>query len=572
MQRNPLGYFALTLHAHLPLVLGHGRWPHGSDWLSEVAINCYLPLLAFLSNEAASHRSPHLTIDFSPVLSEQLASPAFRTEIEEFLRMRIRAAREDRTEFSRNGHDQLVALTHFWEDYYGDRLDQFERINGDLLGAFRRLHDEGHIELITCAATHGYLPLLSWDESIDLQLRVAVDTHARHFGRPPAGIWLPECAYRPRYEWTPPVGPNKGKRRTRRRGIEEFLAERALQFFFTDVHLIRGGRPLAIYRDVFPPLKSFAETEGPSYQREYPPYQPYVVASRGGHGSAIAFVREPETTLQVWSREGGYPGDEWYLEFHKKHFPGGHRYWRVTHPKSDLGDKEVYDPTQAGARAQAHGSHFVDLLTRVLKTPPDHADLPRIACSPYDAELFGHWWFEGPQWIGAVYQRLATSAIQPLDCRSYLERAHPEQIVSLLEGSWGEGGDHRVWLNRETEWTWEMIYAAEDQFWPLARRCRGHGSAVVRRVLAQLVREFLLLQASDWQFLITTWSARDYAEQRFAEHYGHFTRLARVLHGLLDGASLESSEQEFLAAREVQNFVFPDVLAHVDAACELAAL
>ncbi len=571
MTRKPLGYFALTLHAHLPFVLGHGRWPHGSDWLSEVTADCYLPLLQWLAAESAAHRSPHFTIDLSPILTEQLAAPAFKTEVEGFLRTRIQSAQENRNEFTRDGREPLVALTEFWEQYYRDRLDQFERLNGDLLSAFRQFQTDGHIEIITCAATHGYLPLLSHDASIDLQLRVAVSTHTRHFGAPPAGIWLPECAYRPRYEWTPPAGPYKGKRRLRRRGTEEFLADRGLRFFFTDIHLVRGGRPLAIYRGVFPALRALAETESPSYHRERTPYLPYVVASRGGHGSAIAFVRDPETTLQVWSRDGGYPGDQWYLEFHKKHFPGGHRYWRVTHPKSDLADKQVYEPAQAAARAQEHGEHFVSLLTQGLTTYRDQTTHLGLACSPYDAELFGHWWFEGPRWIEAVYQHLAHSEIEPVDCRRYLERAAPTEVVSLLEGSWGEGGDHRVWLNRETEWTWEMVYAAEDQFWTLARRCRGRGPEVLQRVLAQLAREFLLLQASDWQFLITTWSARDYAERRFAEHYGHFTHLAQLLRGIVEGTPLTTPEEEFLTAREVQNFVFPDVLTHVEAACELAA-
>ncbi len=571
MKRSPQGYFALTLHAHLPFVLGHGRWPHGSDWLSEVTVDCYLPLLDWLTGEAAAHRSPHFTIDLSPVLAAQLAAPAFKAEVEGFMRARIQSARENRAEFSRDGRDHLVSLTQFWEQFYRDRLEQFERLNGDLLTAFRHFQSEGHIEVITCAATHGYLPLLSRDESIDLQFRVAVAAHTRHFGAPPAGIWLPECGYRPRYDWTPPVGPHKGKRRVRRRGIEEFLADHGLRFFFTDAHLVRGGGPLAVYRGVFPALRAFAETEGPSYQRDRSPYVPYAVASRGGHGSAIAFVRDPETTLQVWSRDGGYPGDGWYLEFHKMHFPGGHRYWRVTHPKSDLAAKEIYEPAQAAARTQAHGEHFVALLTRVLAAHQDHAGHPGLACSPYDAELFGHWWFEGPRWIRAVYEHLADSPIEPVDCRTYLEHAAPAEVLSLLEGSWGEGGDHRVWLNRETEWTWEMVYTAEDEFWTLARRVRGRSSGVVGRVLAQLAREFLLLQASDWQFLITTWSARDYAERRFAEHYGHFTRLAQLLRGLIDGASLAAPEEEFLTAREEQNFVFPDVLTHVETACELSA-
>lgn len=571
MHKDPIGYFALVLHSHLPFVLGHGRWPHGSDWLSEATVSCYLPLLETVATLVAGGRSPHLTINISPVLAEQLAAPAYRAEIEEFLRSRIQIARDNRAEFAGGDRQHLAHLAESWEQYYRNRLEQFERINGDVIGALRRLWDHGDVELITCAATHGYLPLLSRDESIDLQLRLAVATHTKHFGRRPAGAWLPECAYRPRYEWTPPVGPMKGRVRRYRRGIEEFLADIGLTFFISDIHLVRGGSPLSAYRDYYPALRTVAEPEGPTYQRDRAPYLPYIVTSRGGRGTAVAFVRDPETTLQVWSREAGYPGDGWYLEFHKKHFPGGLRYWRVTNPRSDLGEKESYDPARADERASAHADHFVRLLAGVLTTFREQAGFPGIACSPYDTELFGHWWFEGPRWMQEVYQRLPESGIEPTDCRSYLNMAPPTQTVSLLEGSWGEGGDHRVWLNRDTTWIWERVYTAEEEFWGLARDLSDRGEASVRRVLAQLARELLLLQASDWQFLITTWAARDYAETRFTEHYATFTKLAALLRRVAAGAMLEASDQEFLASREGQNFLFPDVAAHIAAASRAPA-
>src|SRR2546422_743228 len=250
MAADGVGSFALVLHTHLPFVLGHGRWPHGSDWLMEAAAGCYR--------------------------------------------------------------------------------------------ALRALADQGHVTLITCAATHGYLPLLSREESIDLQLRVAVAAHRQHFGRAPDGIWLPECAYRPRYEWTPPVGPHKGGGRVRRRGIEEFMADAGLKFFITDVHLMRGGSPLSAYRDYYPALQQLSGPQPPSYPPDRTPYRPYLVASRRGHGTATAFVRDPDSTLQVWSRDRGYPGDGSDLEFHKKHFPGGLRYWRVNEAEVGLGGEQVF--------------------------------------------------------------------------------------------------------------------------------------------------------------------------------------------------------------------------------------
>ena len=569
MAADGVGSFALVLHTHLPFVLGHGRWPHGSDWLMEVAAGCYLPLLDTIGEAAASGVSPRITIDVSPVLAGQLAAPAFRSEFEEYLRARISSARENRQGFAAANQPELAHLAEGWEGFYRDRLQQFERLNGDLVGALRALADQGHVTLITCAATHGYLPLLSREESIALQLRVAVAAHRQHFGRAPDGIWLPECAYRPRYEWTPPVGPHKGGGRVRRRGIEEFMADAGLKFFITDVHLMRGGSPLSAYRDYYPALQQLSGPQPPSYRPDRTPYRPYLVASRGGHGTATAFVRDPDSTLQVWSRDRGYPGDGSYLEFHKKHFPGGLRYWRVTDAKVDLGGKQLYEPARAQERVQAHAGHFVDLLRGVLTANPEgpHA----VVCSPYDTELFGHWWFEGPRWLAEVFARLPQARIAPVDCVTYLETYPPDTTITLLEGSWGEGGDHRVWLNPHTEWTWERIYAAEDEFWTLARQAGTYATEPARRVASQLARELLLMQASDWQFLISTWAARDYAEARIAEHHATFTRLAQALRRLLAGGAMPPAEEEFLAACEAQDFLFPDILSHVAEACRVPA-
>jgi 1,4-alpha-glucan branching enzyme len=270
--------------------------------------------------------------------------------------------------------------------------------------------------------------------------------------------------------------------------------------------------------------------------------------------------------MQVWSRDAGYPGDQWYMEFHKKHFPGGLRYWRVTSARTDLGAKLLYDPERAAERTRSHADHFVGLLRDVLASAADRMKAPGIACSPYDTELFGHWWFEGPRWLEEVFTRLSQSGIEAVDCAEYLQQRPPADAISLQEGSWGEGGDHRVWLNRDTEWTWERLYGVEEEFWAAAREANQDTRPAVRRVLAQSARELLLLQSSDWQFLITTWAARDYAEARFTEHYTNVTRLLQMLRRALGGSPPAGAEEEFLQARESQNFVFPDVAAHVQAA------
>lgn len=567
------GHFLLVLNSHLPLVLGHGRWPHGSDWLCEVTTGCYLPLLERLQRLTGQGRRALATISISPVLAEQLAHPALRPEIEAFLRQRLEAAAENRSHFERTGEAALADLTGFWERVYRETLQQFDGMDGDVLGAFRRLADAGAVELITSAATHGYLALLAREESVDLHLRVGSAAHTRHFGAASRGVWLPECGYRPRYEWTPPAGPLKGKVRRRRRGIEEHLSALGLEYFVTDAHLLRGGEPLSVYRDYYPALRAVGGgADLPSYQRDRTPYRPYLVASRGGTGQAVAFTRDPRTTLQVWSREVGYPGDGRYLEFHKKHFPGGIRFWRVTDPRSDLGEKQVYSPGAAYEVAQAHANHFTHLIGEVVDAEASRSNRPVVTCNPYDTELFGHWWFEGPEFLEDVLRRLPEAGVDLQTLGGYAALHPPAEAVTLLEGSWGEGGDHRVWLNRETEWTWEMAYAAEEEFWMLASGLPWEGSPLLERILAQLARELLLLQASDWQFLITTWAARNYAETRFAEHYSHFTRLAQFLRAAAEGQPVQERDVEFLAAREAQDFPFPDVLQHVRASREVRSL
>jgi 1,4-alpha-glucan branching enzyme len=556
--------FALVLHTHLPFVLNHGRWPHGSDWLNEAAVECYLPLLEASRRLVADGISPRWTINISPVLAEQLASAAFHKEIEFFLTTRLRYVEDNRGYFRRTGQDALVALTHYWEEYFQRMWGLLRGMGGDLLGAFAELGAAGHLEIITCAATHGYLPLLSRDESVHLQLRAAIESHTRHFGRRPRGIWLPECAYRPRYEWAPPVGAIRGKRGARP-GIEELLAQYGIEFFIVDTHLVRGGDPLAAYRDFFPALAALPR-ERPAMRTVQParattPYRAYRVASRGGTGSAVAFVRDPRTTLQVWSRDHGYPGEPQYLEFHKKHFPGGVRYWRVTGAGVDLGDKQLYQPAVAAERVESHADHFVHLVRATLADAAQQAGgTPAVVVSPYDAELFGHWWFEGPAWLEAVARRLAANGMRAATLAEVLDRGAPAEATTLQEGSWGEGGDHRVWLNRETEWTWDRVYDAEQALAGRLRRARAaDASPLLQRIVKQACREALLLQASDWQFLITTQSARDYAERRFAEHYAEFKRLVEWADKLAQAGELGADEEEALRQLEREDFVFPDL-------------
>jgi len=556
----PGGYFTIVLHSHLPWVLHHGRWPHGVDWLNEAAAETYLPLWQVLEARASTGRPLGVALGLSPVLCEQLAHPDFHREFLDYVDQKIAAARADRVAFARTGEAAMVTLAEGWEAFYRATLEDFMGPHGpNLVARFRRLEEQGAIEIITCAATHGYLPLLSSDAATEIQVRVACAAHRRHFGRAPRGIWLPECAYRPAGCWPSQAigaagGLDRGVRA--RAGVEEILARHGLEYFFVDTHLLGGGKPLGVYADRFEALRHLAgDGDERPLVRERHPYRAYRV----GESTLHCFARDPITAMQVWSGDRGYPGDGEYLDFHKKHFPGGHRYWRVTHPRADLADKEIYRPEAARARAPAHAKHFLSLLDRTLDQAGTVSGVPPIACAMFDTELFGHWWFEGPRFLAEVLERSPEGA-QPVLPSEYLRR-HPDgQAVSLPEGSWGDGGAHRVWLNDATRWTWDSVHAAEARFERIAREAAAMPpDPLLDRLVSQAGRELLLLEASDWQFLITTLSARDYAERRLTRHAGDFDRLAELAERRTSRGALSEADATFLAECERRDGLFTDL-------------
>ena len=524
--------FVLALHSHLPWVLHHGRWPHGSDWLCEAALDTYLPLLETFHRLAARDVEAPVTLGITPVLAAQLAHPDFAAELEAFVAQRLEACAEARRTLPETGEAHLLPLVDFWEGRINRLHALFEAEDRDLPGAFGVLEDCGRIEIATSAATHGFLPLLARDESVRLQLAVARCEHVRLFGREPAGVWVPECAYRPRGPWGPEGFPGEPRVRA---GIEEFLAEQGLQFFFTDAHLAQAGSALGGYAEIPLGAERFdAERHDPARPvgetRLRSPYRAYRVASRCGAGAAAAFVRDPRSSMQVWSRQEGYPGDEWYLEFHKIRWPGGLKLWRVSRAASDLGDKRPYDPEAALGRAVEHASHFVTVLEGIARSAGSPAD--GVIAAPFDAELFGHWWFEGVDFLEAVYGRLASHpAVRSVTASEHLAANRPVATVRLAEGSWGAGGDYGMWLNERTAWTWRRIWAIEERFWRVAPDALALPGAAP--VLAQAARELLLAQASDWQFIISTGAVADYGERRCALHCDD----AELLIGALESAA-----------------------------------
>ena len=336
----------------------------------------------------------------------------------------------------------------------------------------------------------------------------------------------------PPLPWNPPVEKFKGKQPALRKGVDEFLAENGLEYFFVDAHLLKGGQAIGVYAERFSGLqdlwKQFSKDYVPEI-KERSPYEPYLVNSSGHPQAPLAiFSRDQKTGSQVWSGEHGYPGDPFYLEFHKKHYPGNLRYWRISTNKEDLGSKELYEPHQAAGRLDAHAEHFVALIRETLNQHRLAHHSPGVITAMYDTELYGHWWFEGPEFLYHVLKRLAHHPeIELTTCRDYLHAHPPTVVVGLPEGSWGEGGYHWIWLNEWTAWTWEKIYEAEQEMIALAREYGDN--ARVETMLRQAARELLLLESSDWQFSISTFTSRDYAEQRINFHFTKFKQLSDLI-------------------------------------------
>jgi 1,4-alpha-glucan branching enzyme len=566
---TPAGFLAIALHAHLPYVVNHGTWPHGMEWLHEAAAETYLPLLRVLGNLERDGIPANFNLNLSPILLEQLAHPFFIAEFPKYVTRKIVAAREDEAYFIQAGDDHLAETARFWRRFFETTLEDFNALDGDIIKGFRRFNDAGLIEIITCGATHGYLPLLGTDESVRAQVRTAVATHTRHLGKEPRGMWSPECGYRPAGFWNYPVpglGTDEPYPGFERIGIEQALSESGLDYFFVDTHLVEESQ--RIPSPYGPPNSSVPrdpKVEQMTHRPQRSVYQPYYVDGPYDKRFATSvFPRDPRTGLQVWSGDTGYPGDPNYLDFHKKRFPGGHRYWQVTGHNVDIGEKLPYWPQQAAERVKEHANHFVQLVQETLEASfndPMNGKAPPVLCSPFDAELFGHWWFEGPLWLEAVCRALhqSGSRIATIACSQYLDRYPRAGFIAMPEGSWGVEGNHQVWMNPETSWTYTHIYPAERTTREVCTEGRWRDTELGTRIVRQLCRELLLLESSDWQFLITTGAARDYAEMRFLTHNDQFLELRAIWKGFEAEGALNEFQTARLEEIERRDSIFPEI-------------
>ncbi|HWQ91848.1 MAG TPA: 1,4-alpha-glucan branching protein domain-containing protein [Clostridia bacterium] len=510
------------LHAHLPFVRHpeHDRFLE-ENWLFEAITECYLPLLRVLQGWQRDGVTSRIALSLTPTLCAMLGDPLLQRRYRRHLDELIELA--DKEAHRNLWQPALHDLAHFYHARFVEARLLYEACGGELLRAFRQLQDEGQIEIITSAATHALLPLLARHRpSLRAQVQIARADYRRWFERDPRGIWLPECAYV--------------------EGLEEVLAEANLRWFVTDTHGILNARPrprYAIFAPVFTP-----------------------------HGVA-AFGRDHESARQVWSRHEGYPGDQRYRDFYRDigfdvemdylrpHLPApecrgftGIKYHRITGGGSP---KELYDPPLAQRAADEHAGHFLSARMAQVQRLAAFFDRPPLVVSPYDAELFGHWWYEGPAFLDlfvrkAHYDQTVLRLITPED---YL-REHPtNQLAVPAASSWGEDGYWRVWLNEKNQWIYRLLGPAQEQMSELAGRF-VKPDALQERGLKQAARELLLAQASDWPFILRTGTSPDYASQRVRDHLARFGSLFQQLTG-------PGLDEQWLAQIEERDNLFPDM-------------
>ena len=493
------GYLCLFLHAHLPFV----RHPEEDNfleenWLYEAITETYIPLLDMFSSLQDEQIPFRLTMSLTPPLVCMLRDELLRQRYIRHIDRLIELAEKEvvRTTLLPDYHD----LALMYRKRFVDTKNSFvNRYAGDLVSAFRQFQESGVLEIVASCATHGFLPNLRvTPESVRAQIHIGIDHYIRTFRCQPRGFWLPECGYYP--------------------GLDEELAEAGIRYFFLDSHGILNGDPK------------------PRYSVYAPVFCPTGVA---------AFGRDGESSKQVWSSKDGYPGDSDYREYYRDigfeleldyigpyihdntiRVNTGVKYWRIT---GNTEQKEPYRVDAAMRKAAEHAGNFMFNREKQIEHLAAHMDRKPIVVAPYDAELFGHWWYEGPQFIEFLIRKLHTDqkTVAMITPSEYLAE-YPANTMSLPSASsWGHKGYSEYWLAESNEWLYRHLHVAATRMVELAGRLKllTNDKSLERRAINQAGRELVLAESSDWPFIMRTGTMVPYANKRIRQHIGRFTRL-----------------------------------------------
>jgi 1,4-alpha-glucan branching enzyme len=524
------GYLCLVLHAHLPYV----RHPEHEyfleeNWLYEAITETYIPLLEVFSRLFNDGIDFRITVSLSPSLIEMLNDALLR---ERYLRHIGRLIELSEKElFRTKGDIHFEPVVKMYHDRFLQCRHFFESAGKDLVSVFRSLQDTGKVEIITSAATHAFLPNLSLHpRAVRAQLRVGSEQYKRHFGKNSNGIWLPECGFT--------------------EGLDYHIKEAGIQYFFVETHGLMHGKPS-------------------------PPYGVYApVACPSG---AVAFGRDSETAKQVWSSVEGYPGDFSYRDFYRdigfdldlnyvksyldpygaKTYTGL-KYYGVT---GKTGKKDPYIMQKAIEKAREHASHFIRERERQISALSEKLHIQPVITAMYDAELFGHWWFEGPVWIEQLFREIDRSNVhfRTITPSGYLHMNAREKGFQAGEpcmSSWGERGYSDVWLNEKNDYVYRHLLKATERMLCLVERFPA-AKGILLRALNQAGREILLSQQSDWTFILKSGTSVEYAAERLRRHIEQFHYLSQaIIAGTISNERLAEVEERDGIFRDIDYRVF----------------
>jgi len=521
----PKGHVLIVLHAHLPYV-HHPEYDRFLEerWLFEAITDSYIPLIKFFDQLLSEGLRFRITLSVSPTLCAMLEDTLLGERYARHLEMCLRLADAEIVRTRANPGMNRLAL--MYRTLFEEARQVFhERCQTRLLPVFMVYADTCMVELITCAATHGYLPgLLSDPAAVRAQIFAAVEEFERLFQRRPKGLWLPECGYYP--------------------GLDTILADAGLRYTFLDAHGVEHATPK------------------PLFGVNAPIYCPSGVA---------VFARSPVTSKLVWSHRVGYPSDPSYREFHRdigfdldqsylepyQYATGvrcatGIKYHRVTGPGPE---KHLYDPDQGRETARRHARDFVGRCRDQIQRAAQGMPIAPALVSMYDAELFGHWWFEGPQWLHFVLRELCQKDQEIVlgTPYQYLQSYPVQQRAIPSPSSWGRDGTSEQWINSKTEWIFGPLHEASRRMSRAVLRARGERlTPLAERLLRQAGRELLLAQASDWPFAITNGTTAQYAQRRFLDHLNR-------CHVLLEDLEKGNGDVDRLGALEFMDAILPEL-------------
>ncbi len=492
------GCLAITLHTHMPYVRKNGDWPCGEEWILEAWAECYLPFARLLREMARGTVPGRFAMTLTPVLAEQLKDPYLRRRLAGYLENKMRQCAEEATRPRRSDDAWKSDVASYYLETYTSRFEELSAYGGlDLLAEMRRARRTGCLEVLASAATHGHLPLLPSSTSRRVQTEVGLASYMEIFSGYPSGFWLPECAFGPGH------------------GLARMLAGCGLRY--TVLHHSSLGEGQL-------PERTYRLEDSPVWVLPVHPL-PYEL---------------------VWAH-GGLPSHGDYRDYPKRDIEGhGLQYWRITSLETPIEDKQHYEPQAARARVRTDAHSFVERIASALgeaASATAHPEPPLIhAC--FDTELLGHWWYEGVDWLRCVLEAAeAHPGIQLVTPSGYLEELGGNAVDSLTPGetSWGLREDFFTWRNDLTQ---DMLAGWSE----CDARMREAASSppeddTARRALDQALRELLILQGSDWPFMVTREQAADYAKGRYATHRERFELLLSLAAGAEDPSRLALLEE-----------------------------